>query len=182
MILSTSIISTILNVILWKLWMLGLTFLVTSMAIMAPLQQWTATIFVNPGTCLNSALYDPVVPVPSCPPRQSPEPHIVPSEINGIHNTIAFFKSVNVCCTSRSWNTSGQWFYGHFTRFFTMCNSVKGPSHIQLLKIATAYDVWFSRYLPSNLILATDSALVHVFVIFFGAGYLVTIFWLRPSM
>ena len=55
--------------------------------------------------------------------------------------------------------------------FWTMCQSVKGPCDINYFKILTAYDVGFSRYRPSNLKLATDSALVLVFINFLGAVY-----------
>ena len=56
--------------------------------------------------------------------------------------------------------------------FWTMCNSVKGPCDVKLLKILTAYDVWFSRYQPSNMKLATDSAPVIVFISFLWAVYM----------
>ena len=56
-------------------------------------------------------------------------------------------------------------YFGH------MCNSVKGPCDIKSLKILTAYDVWFSRYQTSNMKLATDSALVIVFINFLLAVY-----------
>ena len=55
--------------------------------------------------------------------------------------------------------------------FRTMCAFVKGPCDIKSLKISPAYDVWFSRYWPSNLMLATNSALVIVFISFLWAVY-----------
>ena len=45
---------------------------------------------------------------------------------------------------------------------------LKGSCDIKLFKISTAYDVWFSRYRPSNMKLAMDSALVLVFINFCG--------------
>ena len=55
--------------------------------------------------------------------------------------------------------------------FWTMCQAVKGPCDIKYFKISTAYDVWFSRYRPSNMKLATDSALVLLFINFLWAVY-----------
>ena len=52
-----------------------------------------------------------------------------------------------------------------------MCNSVKGPCDIKSFKFCTAYDVWFSRYRPFNMKLATDSALVSLFINFLWAVY-----------
>ena len=43
--------------------------------------------------------------------------------------------------------------------FWVMYDSVTRPRDIKSLKILTAYDVWFSRYWPYNLMLATGSAL-----------------------
>ena len=48
--------------------------------------------------------------------------------------------------------------------FWAVCCAFKGPCDIRLFKISTAYDVCFSRYLPSNLMLITDFALVLEFV------------------
>ena len=59
-----------------------------------------------------------------------------------------------------------------FSLFWVMCNSVKGPCDIISLKIWTAYDVCFSRYRPSNSMLATDCALVLVFINFLWVVYL----------
>ena len=56
--------------------------------------------------------------------------------------------------------------------FWTMCNFVKGLCDIKSLKILTAYDVWFSRYQPTNMKLATDSVLVIVFINFLWAVYI----------
>ena len=53
-----------------------------------------------------------------------------------------------------------------------MCKSVKGSYDIKTWKISTAYDVWFSRYWPSNMELATDSVLVLVFINFLWAMYI----------
>ena len=53
--------------------------------------------------------------------------------------------------------------------FSTMCNSVKEPCNIKSFNISTAYDIWVSRYRPSNLMLATDSALALVFINFLWA-------------
>ena len=53
--------------------------------------------------------------------------------------------------------------------FWTMCYSVKQPCDIKSFKISTFYDVWFSRYRPSNMKLTTDSALVLVFINFLWA-------------
>ena len=50
--------------------------------------------------------------------------------------------------------------------FWTMCDSVKGPCDIQSINISTAHGVWLSRYRSSNSMLATDSALVLVFMNF----------------
>ena len=55
-----------------------------------------------------------------------------------------------------------------FFLFWTMNSSFKGPCDIKSVKFSTAYDVWFSRYRPSNLVLTTDSALVLAFVDFRG--------------
>ena len=55
--------------------------------------------------------------------------------------------------------------------FWTMCNSVKGPCDVKSVKISAAHDLWFSRYRPSNMKLATDSALVLVFINFLWAVY-----------
>ena len=55
--------------------------------------------------------------------------------------------------------------------FWTMCNSVEGPCDIKSFKISTVYDIWFSRYRPSNMKLATHSALVLVFINFLWAVY-----------
>ena len=55
--------------------------------------------------------------------------------------------------------------------FLTVWNSVKGPCDIKSLKILTASAVWFSRYQPSNMKLATDSALVIVFIDILWAVY-----------
>ena len=46
--------------------------------------------------------------------------------------------------------------------FWTLCQSVKGLRDIKYFKISTAHDVWFSRYRPSNMKLATDSAFRHL--------------------
>ena len=53
--------------------------------------------------------------------------------------------------------------------FSTMCNSVKEPCNIKSFNISTACDIWVSRYRPSNLMLATDSALALVFINFLWA-------------
>ena len=55
--------------------------------------------------------------------------------------------------------------------FWTVYQSVKGPCEIMHFKISTAYGVWFLRYRPSNMKLATDSALVLVFKNFLWAVY-----------
>ena len=57
--------------------------------------------------------------------------------------------------------------------FWTMCNSVKGPCDVKSVKISAAHDLWFSRYRPSNMKLATDSALVLVFINFLWAVYVI---------
>ena len=49
-----------------------------------------------------------------------------------------------------------------FFLFWTMNSSFKRPCDIKSGKFSTAYDVWFSRYRPSNLVLTTDSALAFV--------------------
>ena len=56
--------------------------------------------------------------------------------------------------------------------FLTMSQSVKRPCDIIYFKISTAYDVWFSRYRLSKMKLATDSALVLVFINFLWAVYI----------
>ena len=63
------------------------------------------------------------------------------------------------------------------TLFCTMCNSVKIPCDIKSFKVSTAYDVWFSRYRHSNLMLATDSALVLVFINTLWALYIYRIMY-----
>ena len=55
--------------------------------------------------------------------------------------------------------------------FWTMCQSVRGLCDIKYLKISTVYDVWLSGYRPSNMKLATDSALVLVFINFLWTVY-----------
>ena len=50
-----------------------------------------------------------------------------------------------------------------FGLILALCCSFEGPCDIKSLKISTAYDVRFSRYRPSNLIVTTDSQLAHVF-------------------
>ena len=50
--------------------------------------------------------------------------------------------------------------------FWTMWCSLKGPCDKKSIKISTAYDVWFSRNCPSNLVMTADFALV---LVFFGA-------------
>ena len=55
--------------------------------------------------------------------------------------------------------------------FWTMCDSVKGPCDIKLFQISTTYVFWFSRYRPFNLMLATDSTLVIVFINFLWEVY-----------
>ena len=52
-----------------------------------------------------------------------------------------------------------------------MSQPVKGPCDIICSKISTAYDVLFSRYRPSNMKLATDVAMVLVFINFLWAVY-----------
>ena len=61
-----------------------------------------------------------------------------------------------------------------YTFYFEQCQceSVKGPCDIKYFKISTAYDVWFSRYRLSNMTLATDSALLLVFINFLWAVYI----------
>ena len=56
--------------------------------------------------------------------------------------------------------------------FWTMCNSIKGPCDTKSLKISTVYDVWFPRYRPFNMKLATNSALVLVFINFLWPVYI----------
>ena len=46
-----------------------------------------------------------------------------------------------------------------------MCKSFKGSCDLKSFKISTAFDVWFSRYRPSNLLPVTVSALVLVFTL-----------------
>ena len=46
-----------------------------------------------------------------------------------------------------------------FVLFWAMYDSVTRPRDIKSFNISTAYDVWFSRYRPYNLMLATGSAL-----------------------
>ena len=58
-----------------------------------------------------------------------------------------------------------------FYFFGPMCNSVKRSCDIKSYKISIAYDVWFSGYRPFNMKLATDSALVPVFMNFLWAVY-----------
>ena len=53
-----------------------------------------------------------------------------------------------------------------------MCDFVKGPCDIKSSKISTAYDVWFSRYRPSNMMLAMNSALELAFINFLWAVYM----------
>ena len=55
--------------------------------------------------------------------------------------------------------------------FWTMCNSVKGQCDIKTFQISTAYDVWFSRYRHSSLMVAPGSALVIVFINFLWTVY-----------
>ena len=52
-----------------------------------------------------------------------------------------------------------------------MSSSVRGPCDIKSFKVSTAYDVLFSRYRPSNMMLAAASALVLVFINFSWAVY-----------
>ena len=49
---------------------------------------------------------------------------------------------------------------------------VQGPCDIKYFKISTAYGVWFSRCRHPNMTLATDSALVLVFINFLWAVYM----------
>ena len=62
-----------------------------------------------------------------------------------------------------------------FFLFWTAYCSFKGPCDMKSSKIATAYDVWLSRYRPSNLVITTDFALVLVFINFLWAVYLKSI-------
>ena len=52
--------------------------------------------------------------------------------------------------------------------FWTTCNFVKGACDIKSFNISTASDVWFLRYRPSNMMLATDT----VFINFLWAVYI----------
>ena len=68
--------------------------------------------------------------------------------------------------------------YKYFTRNLLfllqiMRCSFKWPCDIKSFKISTAYDVWFSRYRPSSLMLTTVFALVLVLINFlWGCTYL----------
>ena len=65
-----------------------------------------------------------------------------------------------------------QWFYGCFLFcFWKMWCHIKGLCDIKFFKMWTAYDVWLSRYRPSNLMITVDFALVLVIINFFGAVY-----------
>ena len=55
--------------------------------------------------------------------------------------------------------------------FWTMWCSFKGPCDVKSFKISTAYNVWFSRYRPLNLMITANFALVLVFIYFLWAVY-----------
>ena len=64
-----------------------------------------------------------------------------------------------------------------FLSFWTMWWPFKGPCGIKSFKISTVYDVWFSRYHPSHLMIIPDFALVLVFLNFLWAVYMFLCCW-----
>ena len=56
--------------------------------------------------------------------------------------------------------------------FWTMSCSFKGPCNIKSFKISTAYDVWFSRYRPLNLMIGAG---VHKLIV--GSATVTIIRW-----
>ena len=58
-----------------------------------------------------------------------------------------------------------------FFLFWTIWCSFNRLCDVKSFKISTAYDVWFSRYRPSNLMITADFALVLVFRNFLWAVY-----------
>ena len=62
------------------------------------------------------------------------------------------------------------WYYVMIYGYFFWC-SLKGPCDTKSFKISTAYDVWFLRYRPSNLVITADFAMVLVFINLLWAVY-----------
>ena len=67
------------------------------------------------------------------------------------------------------------WYYAIISwpiYWFVLKHVCKRLCDIKSSKISTAYDVWFSRYRPSNLMLAKETSPVLVFINFLWAVYI----------